>query len=196
MIRSIYPSTVDRELGQLWQFAIESTEAPLITVTRPNGTTQNAPVTASAPYGLYVASFLLTLPGRHIATVSTASIGGLSLACYAIAITLNGGMPDAAAVADWLEAAGGASYTTADIEKELAVEGAAQRRICDVPAAMPEELREALIRRTVRALFMRRQLTELPRSDGGDFDLAPIVPPGRDPEVRRLESPHRKLTMG
>lgn len=90
----------------------------------------------------------------------------------------------------------GASWDEETISDALAAETAAQRGNCRVPAdpaLLPDDLREALLRR-VAANLARRQLGPLPGLQG-DAEVSTVVP-ARDPEVRRLEGPWRKLVFG
>ncbi len=196
------PTYVDRAIGQQWLIRVRSSELPTLTVLLPDGTTMLPAVEFSAEtvyteWSTYVATLAPQDPGRYIAAVTTATQGSLIFQAMVAAITLNAAMPDADDLDGWIKAGSGShSWTDAELARALAVESAAQRRVCNVPAAYPDDLREALLRRAARSLFMRRQLTEMPRSDAGDFDLPPTMPPGRDAEVRRLEAPFRKLITG
>ena len=100
------------------------------------------------------------------------------------------GAPDVNAVITYLD---GTSYPADEIERALAAETAAQAKVCrvpDDPDDMEDDLAEALCRRVARNLAMRAQ----PRMTvPGD---QPVIIPSRDPEVRRLEAPFRKLVMG
>jgi hypothetical protein len=91
---------------------------------------------------------------------------------------------------------GTSSYSDAQLEQALATEKAAQARVCRVPAAdavWDADIAEALCRRVARNLAMRG----IPLAMfSGDSDLGGMVPPNRDPEVRRLEGPKRKLKLG
>lgn len=84
------------------------------------------------------------------------------------------------------------SWPVEDIQAALDAETAAQGRVCRVPDPMPADLAEALMRRTAANLARRRLLLDGQPSES-EF---PQVLPGRDPEVRRLEAPWRKLVMG
>ncbi len=196
------PTYVDRFVGGQWRITVKSSELPVVTLLLPDGSTEPVPPTfeldAAGVYGnCYTAVVLPQEPGRYIAAVTTATEGSLVFQASVAEITMNADMPDAAELDAWITAgSGGHSWSDDDLTGALAVESAAQRRVCDVPAALPPDLRESLLRRAARSLFMRRQLTELPRSDAGDFDQPVFLPPGRDPEVRRLEAPWRKLTVG
>lgn len=102
--------------------------------------------------------------------------------------------PDIGALKTYL---GQTSQSDEVLEGALATEKRAQARVCRVPAdpAAPwdEDLAEALLRRVARNLAMRG----IPLAMfSGDADLGGLVPPSRDPEVRRLEAPLRKLHLG
>lgn len=101
--------------------------------------------------------------------------------------------PNAADVEVYL---GPTSYTSTQIDAALTAELAAQTRVCRTPpadAAWPDDLAEALKRRVARNLAMRGIPLAMFQ---GDADGGPLIPPGRDPEVRRLEGPHRRLPVG
>lgn len=200
-VTALSATGADRKVGDEWALSVLVTDAdcdatdaaaPVVTVTLPGGTTATPSVERLAT-GVYRAEYTIGVAGRHIARAVAAGYGVATFVAFAEAVVAEGGMPDAAAVAAYLGAEA-ASWTDEEVEDELASESAAQRRVCRVPAEFPADLRKALIRRTARALFMRRQMTELPRSDG-DVELPPLVPPGNDPEVRRYEKPWRKLVM-
>lgn len=101
--------------------------------------------------------------------------------------------PTAAEVEDYL---GPTSYTLEELGEVLAAEKAAQAARCRVPAddaAWPADLTEALKRRCARNLALRGVPLAVLQ---GDAEAGSMIPPGRDPEVRRLEGPHRRLVLG
>lgn len=102
------------------------------------------------------------------------------------------GTPDVEDVAAYLGPAAD-SWDEATLTAALAAEKAAQVRACRIPAPMPDDMREALLRR-VAANLARRQLGPLPGPQG-DAEVATVVPI-RDPEVRRLEGSWRKCIFG
>lgn len=88
------------------------------------------------------------------------------------------------------------SYMIDEIGAALAAEKAAQAKRCRVPAddaEWPADLVEALCRRVARNLAMRNLPIAVLQ---GDAEVGNTILPGRDPEVRRLEAPFRKLVMG
>ncbi|GAB3817460.1 hypothetical protein [Kribbella italica] len=101
--------------------------------------------------------------------------------------------PDISAVKNYL---GVTSASDEAIESALAAETAAQAVVCRIPAApedYPDDLAEALCRRVARNLALRKiPLAVLL----GDAESGSTILPGRDPEVRRYEAPHRRLVVG
>jgi len=201
------PDTVDRFVGQLWEIRVRATDSwgypasgtPGVAITLPDGTTLSpAPdVTADGTWSSrWTVSYLLADAGRHLATVSLAGSSSEVLQCYASLVTATADLPTAAELDGWLGGAGEHSWSDGDLQEALDSEASNQRRMCRVPAAYPPDLWWALMRRAARALAMKRQLTEQPRSDSADFDLPATMPPGRDADIRRLEGPWRKLTAG
>lgn len=88
---------------------------------------------------------------------------------------------------------GAASWDDADLQEALDAEAAAQRAVCVMPDVYPADLREALHRRAARNLALR----SLPLAvHQGDSEAGSMLLPGRDPQVRRLEAPHLRRTLG
>lgn len=101
--------------------------------------------------------------------------------------------PTAADVQTYL---GASSYDVLELGAVLAAEKAAQAARCRVPAddaTWPPDLTEALFRRCARNLAMRGVPLAILQ---GDAEVGSTILPGQDPEVRRLEAPHRKLMVG
>lgn len=86
-----------------------------------------------------------------------------------------------------------ASWTDETIQDALDAETAAQRARCRIPATYPADLGQALKRRVQRNLAMRQQPLAVLL---GDAEAGSTILPGRDPEVRRLEAPHRRMVVG
>jgi hypothetical protein len=95
----------------------------------------------------------------------------------------------------------GEDTTYPEITSALAAETAAQARRVTYPVDEDDalvdtpDLDEALKRRTVRNLAMRAlPLSVIP----GNLDAGtgPVRPGGSDPEIRRLETPYRRLVAG
>jgi hypothetical protein len=85
------------------------------------------------------------------------------------------------------------SATDDEIQSAIDAETAAQTRVCRIPDPMPVDVLEALKRRVQRNLAMRA--LPLGSTPQGDAELSQVIP-SRDPEVRRLEGPFRKLVFG
>jgi hypothetical protein len=163
---------------------------PTITVTLPGGTT--SPVTPEDTgdgdwRGVYVAP---ATTGRYVARAEAAGYGVVDFVAYVQAVTSQAGMPTLANVLNYL---GWAEDTDDDdAATALATEAAAQRAICRVGAIYPDDLRGALYRRVARNLAMKKLPVAVLRGDGESGDT---VLPGNDPEVKRLERPHRKVIL-
>lgn len=106
---------------------------------------------------------------------------------------------DALAKAYLIEEGLAGSWSDAAIGSAFAAEKAAQARRCRVPAAdateWPDDLAEALYRRVAVNLALR----PLPLAVQAQISEAAVATTrvgGGDPEVRRLETPYRKLVMG
>jgi hypothetical protein len=201
-VRALSHPTVDRNVGGVWDILVDvrdsdgdlADDAPVVTVTLPDATTVT-PAVETVTTGVYRAEYIPAVEGRFVAQAVTTSHGAADFVCYVSEVVANGDLPDAYAVQDYMGEES-ASWDLDEIDAALAAETAAQRRVCRVPAAYPPDLREALLRRVQVNLARRRQMTELPRGDGDVPELPPMVPPGRDPEIRRFEAPFRKLVMG
>ncbi len=196
-VRIVSGESVDRFIGQSWDIGVRITygETLAVTITPPlfAATIVPTPVYDSCTGVWTAASGELTLPGRYTAIAETET-GQASAMCFVSAVTLNGSMPVIADLDTYLGGAGSHSWGDAELQDALDVEAEAQRNACRIPAAYPLVLRQALLRRAARNLFMRRQLSEQPRDS--EFDTPIFVPPGRDQEVRRLEGPYRKMAVG
>lgn len=172
---------------------VTSSVTPTLLVTLPDGTTA-APIFTSWPYlggGGWQVAYTTSIVGRYLAHISTPE-DAVDAAAYAVGATGNMGMPTVDDVARYLKGAA-ASWSTADLQEELDAEAEHQQAKCGIRAAYPTPLRKALLRRVQRALAMRA----LPLATvQGDADGGNILLPGNDPEVRRLEAPYRRLSVG
>lgn len=183
--------------GERWRIAVdvESTDAsaPAYTVTLPGGSMVAGELELVDGSAASWEAFVDTpAAGRYLAEV-TLGADSLHLAAYAYGVVTAGGMPTADDVAAYLKE-DAAQWEEQDLEDELASEASAQRAKCGERAAYPPDLRTALLRRVQRALALRQHpLAVQPGdADGG----GPIILPGNDPEVRRLEAPYRRRVMG
>ena len=82
-----------------------------------------------------------------------------------------------------------ASWTDPELQGALDAEAAAQRKVCRIGDGYPPDLGEALKRRVARNLAMRGLPLAVLQ---GDAESGSSTLPGRDPEVRRLETPYKK----
>jgi hypothetical protein len=167
--------------------------APTVTVTLPDSST-SAPVPEHTDAGRYRAAYTMAAAGRHTARVVAAGYGAADLAAYTAAATTQAGMPTVAGYRGYDEDGGG-SWSDPAIQDALDAEAAAQRNACRVGAVYEADLRQALLRR-VQCNLARRRLPLAVLQGDAEAGSAATMPPGRDPEVRRLEAPHRKLVMG
>lgn len=184
-------------IGGVWEISVCVSDAdgepiavaPIVTVTLPGGST-SAPTAEDQGDGTWRALYTVGTAGRYVARVVSAGYGAADFTTYVTATVPSAGMPDLAAADAYL---GDNSWTDDEIEDALDAEAAAQRSVCDIPAAYPDDLRQALLRRVARNLSMRK----LPLAVlAGDAENGSTVLPGRDPEVRRLEAPFRKMVVG
>lgn len=185
-------------LGDLWILSARVTDidgnpvavAPVVTVTSPAGSTSTPTATLQSD-GSWRASVTLATAGRWLATVVSTGNGAANFTTYAAAPTSPTAFPVLADLDTYL---GANNFPDPALQDALDAEGQAQRDVCRIPAAYPYSLREALLRRCARNLALRALPLAVLRGDaeGGDS----TVLPGRDPEVRRLEGPYRKLPVG
>lgn len=189
-------SNVERPVGGSWVLSVVVTDAdglvvtdaPVVTVTLPGGSTAT-PTVETVTTGVYRVAYILGTAGRYVARVVASGYGAADFVAFATASVGAALMPTAADVLDYL---GETSWETEDVQGALDAEAAAQRRACDVPAAYPADLREALLRRVARNLAMRAQPLAMIVGDEAETSVIP----GRDPEVRRLERAHPRLPTG
>jgi hypothetical protein len=184
-----------RAVGDQWPIDVFVTDpdgwgvsvAPVVTVTRPDGTTDTP--TVQAVRGCYRALYPVADAGRHVASAAVAGYGQADFVLTAVAPTTAGAMP---AVADVNAYLGANSWSDEEIADALATETAAQRTLCAVPAHYPDDLRGALLRRVARNLGMRRVPLAQPV---GDAEAGSSVIPPYDPEINRLERPHKRFLV-
>jgi len=200
-------TSVDLPVGGLWLITLYATDTdgvaladpPVVTVTTPSGTTAS-PVPVVRPGSVWAAEYVISAAGRHTARVTTGLHGALDFTAYATAVVTAAGMPTLVDLRgadperddpDDLGYLGENAATDAQIMDALEAEASAQRDTCRIPAAYPASLRQALLRRVARNLAMRGSPTAVLQGDAESGDT--VVLPGRDPEVRRLEGPHRRM---
>lgn len=186
-----------RVVGDVWPIRVDITDdpyglpvttAPTVTITLPDGSTATPDVDTAAS-GCYLASYTLTMPGRHLAAVVSATGGRADFALQAVEPTPAGAMPQLGDAKRYL---GATSWSDSEVQDALDAETDAQRSICVIPAYYPKDLRDALLRRVWRSLSMRNQpFLTVPGGEDGTVSVAP----SQDAEVRRLEGPHRRLLI-
>jgi hypothetical protein len=196
--RALSAPIVERTVGGVWDLLVDVRDAcgqlvadvPVVTVTLPNTTTATPPV-ETVTTGVYRAEYLPAAAGRYTARAVTTSHGAVDFAAHVSAVTTGTGVPTVAQFRNYAREDFG-SYDDDEIQSTLDTEAAAQRRVCRVGAVIDPDLREALLRR-VRVNLSRRGQPVLVTvdADGNNTFL-----PDNDPEVRRLEKPHRKLPIG
>jgi hypothetical protein len=196
--RALSSPSVDRAVGGVWDLLVDvrdawgvlADDAPVVTVTLPNATTVS-PAVETVTTGVYRAEYIPAAAGRYTAAAVTLTHGTVHFAAQVSAVTTGTGVPTVAqyrayAVEDF------GSYTDPEIQEALDTEASAQRGVCRVGAIIDPDLRSALLRR-VRVNLSRRNQPILVTVDGEGNNT---FLPSRDPEVRRLEGPHRKLPTG
>jgi hypothetical protein len=199
-VRALSSTSVDLPISGVWALVVAVTDSdgcpadvvPTVTVTLPGGST-TTPAAEEVTAGVYRAEYVVGTPGRYVARVVTPANGAADFTAWATATVAGTAMPDLDAAKTYLQIDPLDTTQDDEITEALDAEAAAQRSVCRVPAAYPADLREALLRRVARNLALRRLPLMVLR---GDAEAGDTVLPGRDPEVRRLEAPHRKLRMG
>lgn len=164
------------------------------TVTYPDDSTDDATVDAQTSVGLYLVSYDTDSAGTHqlVVTVASTDFGDDVIAIETeVYATTGGTVPDLTAVKAYL---GSTSASDATISDALAAEIAAQRSRCRIPVAYPADLAQALKRRVARNLAARA--VPLAVLTGVDQGGGAVRIPALDAEVRRLEAPYRRLTVG
>jgi len=162
-----------------------------LTVRRPDGTDE-ALVATNPEVGDWRCDYFPTVDGRFVATfVATGDVAD------AIEDTFDVAPPASAAVTvDQVKQYAGANsgidqWSDTELATTLAAEQSAQARACRIdPYSL--DLQEALKRRVVRNLALRA----LPIGIAGGANFEPTRIAKRDPEIRRLEGPYRKVVTG
>jgi hypothetical protein len=184
-------------IGGPWVLRVLATDtdsgvpaAPTLTatVTLPDGTTTSATVESTTVSGVFRATVTVEHTGRHLARVSD-GVDVVDFVAMGVPLVDDAGMPDVPALDGYL---GDHSWSDDDLQQALDQETSAQWRVCRVPAAYPADLRGALLRRAQRSLALRAISLGMIESEND----RPSMVPGKDPEVRRLEAPWRKLAIG
>jgi len=183
------------DVGDTWEFAVcvEGAVTVTATVTDPAGATTTPAVTVTD--GVYEASKVLGAAGRWLAVMSVTGdeVGVEAFTAQASVPVAESGIPNLTEVTEYLNTNGGTSQTPEAIQEALTAERAAQANVCDIPPNYPADLAEALKRRVARNLAARAvPIAQITSFDGG---TSAVRVPRTDPEVIRLESPHRKMLL-
>lgn len=172
---------------------LETTTAPVLTVTLPAGTTTTPTMALGADGKLtWQARYVVGTAGRYVARVATAT-DAEGFTAWVAGTVAGTAMPTTAECIAYLEA-DGETYAEEDVDDAREAEAANQRNVCRMPAAYPPDLRMALFRRVARNLAMRPLTLGTPRGDAESGTAAFL--PAQDPEVRRYERPYRKVVTG
>ena len=187
-------------LGEAWTVRVRTVDeygyvtgavAPVAAAVLPDASALVPTFLSDTSLGDWTTSIVLTQAGRWTLHVSTPE-DALDVAVWAEGPTTGTGMPTVDDVARYLGQSA-SSWDRGTLQDALDAERSDQRARCGERAQYPDALRQALLRRVARNLAMRR----LPLAvNVGDADGGSLVLPGRDPEVRRLEAPYRRLVVG
>lgn len=197
MIKALSPTEQMLSIGGLWLIDVETRtldgyltdgDAVTVVVTLPGGSTAS-PAADRVSTGVYRVAYTVGSSGRYVARATTTT-DAVDFAAYATGTTAGTGMPTTDDVAEYIRST---SFSEAELQDALNAEAAAQRARCRIGAVYPDDLRQALLRRTMRNLHMRNSPLALlvDRDTGGANYLS-----GSDPEVKRLEAPYRRLVVG
>lgn len=169
------------------------TALPTVTITLPDNTTLS-PVPELVAAGGFVVDYIPVAAGRYLAHWAT-GYGAADFSAYVTAPTAAQDMPDLDAAKTYLGIDLADTSRDAEVQDALDAEADAQRAVCVVGALYPRDLRQALLRRVSRNLALRLLPLAVLRGDAeaGGTDT---VLPGKDPEIRRLEGPYRRVVIG
>jgi hypothetical protein len=191
------PSLVELSLSARWIIDVQVTNddgcavdvAPVVTVTLPDASTAT-PTVEALQSGEYRAVYVPAVStGRYVARAVADGYGAADFVAYVSGTTSGTGMPTVDQLITYL---GLTEDDEDEVQFALNTEAASQRDICRVGAVYSDALRGALFRRVARNLALKGLPIMVLRGDGESGDT---VLPGNDPEVRRLERPHRKVIL-
>jgi len=159
----------------------------VLTVTKPDDTTETPTITEDQDtVGLFELDYVPSAAGLYSAVFVTTGPNGADAVSW-IVQDIPADTVTLASVKTYL---GDISDSDAEIQSALDAERHAQAVRCDVDPYGPD-LAEALKRRVARNLAARRvPVASFTTFDGGATSSRA---PGRDPEIERLEKPHRRL---
>lgn len=185
------------DVGDTWVIGLEVADGSTVaaTVTNPSGST-SSPTPVVVAEGTVSISVLLDEEGRYLAVVTVTPVEDPQyIHGYTVwAQSPTGAMPTVANIKGYLDSAGGTSWDDAEIQDALDAETLAQARVCNIPAAYPDDLAQALKRRVARNLAAR----QVPIAQVTSFDGGQTVQRVQrlDAEVIRFEGPFLKVTFG
>lgn len=162
-----------------------------LVVRKPDGADLDITADVTHPEtGDLRADYYPQVPGRFVATLTA-----YGTVAAAIEDTFDVTPPAAAAITltmvrSYLGDAVASQWDDTELARTLGAEQTAQARVCRIdPYSL--DLAEALHRRIARNLAMRKLPLGIAVSE-----IEATRVGGKDPEVRRLEGPHRKATIG
>ena len=184
--------------GSRWVLVVRVTDddgrgvdsLPSITAIFPGGD-ETEPAPENLGQGFYRAALTVSDPGTYVVTVESADYGVAAFRANVISLADPfANMPTLADVKTYLGVTG--TEKDAVIADALSAEIEDQEAKCRVPVVYPVQLGQALKRRVARNLALRGIPLAVLQ---GDAESGSLTLPGRDPEVRRLEAPFRKLVQ-
>lgn len=198
-VRALSATSATLAVGGVWAIAVSvtdadgapATDAPVVTVTLPAGST-TTPTVETITTGVYRVLLSVATTGRYVGRVVAAGYGAADFVAYVSGTTAGTAMPDFTDYRDWHPDNGG-SWSDEQITDSLDTCASAQRAVCRVGAVYPPDLRGALFRRVSDDLASRVAPSLTVLNDG---EAEQAIRPGRDPEIARLERPYRKLRFG
>jgi len=162
----------------------------VLTLTLPDGTTEVLNL-QHPETGLYQADYRTIAAGSHTARFVTTGENAGAIEDVFLVAAVDLARVTLQALRNYL---GDTSDTDATLLEALAAEQAAQASRCRLDP-YTADLREALLRRVARNLAARAIRVTTYTSFEGGGGATQRVPPS-DPEIRRLEGPHRRRTVG
>jgi hypothetical protein len=178
--------------GERWRLTVDVTVdgdaiAPAYTVTGAG--TAGGTMTLVDGSSCRYEAFVTTVAAGWYMAVVTAGDDVLNLACYANPVVAPGERPTVDDVDAFLR---NGSWTEDETAAALEAEESDQRARCYTAPTYPPSLFHALVRRTARALAMQTVLLGV--QDSADGFVSRI--PRWDAEIRRYETPYRRMVMG
>lgn len=205
-VRVVSGASANLPVGGVWEmtfYVVDSRgvavdDEPVVTATAPGGG-DVAVTTEAVAAGFYRSQAVTVAAGRHTARALTVDNGAADLTAWATSITPAVAMPELVdLVGDRdtdLGYLGVNSFTDEEVEDALTAEAADQRGCCRVPAAYPDDLRQALLRRVAVNLAKRQLPLGVVQGDA-EAGGSSLYVPRQDAEVRRFERKYPRLVVG